>query len=168
MVCDHAWGRPMPRRYLDKAPIHAEDRSFFCAICFSKYGLFQIFFCLLKSYVMNVSLSHMLSSGRLDERSPFLYLICKRFKSIFDLQKAQVYISSYYFYLYSLLLYCTFNIVIRYFRNIDNHHEQLFIAPCEKLTWMALLHRWIDSWRSSILKGWEQNLKVSVTFLFNF
>ena len=92
MVCDHAWGRPMPRRYLDKAPIHAEDRSFFCAICFNKYGLFQIFFCLLKSYVMNVSLSHMLSSGRLDERSPFLYLICKRFKSIFDLQKVQFYI----------------------------------------------------------------------------
>ena len=30
-----------------------------------------------KSYVMNVSLSHMLSSGRQDERSPFLYFICK-------------------------------------------------------------------------------------------
>ena len=42
MVCDHAWGRPMPRRYLDKAPIHAEDRSFFSVqYIFKKYGLFS-------------------------------------------------------------------------------------------------------------------------------
>ena len=34
---------------------------------------------------MNVSLSHMLSSGRQDERSPFLYFICKTYVNIFNL-----------------------------------------------------------------------------------
>ena len=80
---------------------------------------------------------------------------------IFDLQEADCFIHHTYFYLYLLLLYCTFNMVIRHFRNIDNHHEQLFIAPCEKLTWMALLHRWIDSWIFMIIMN-NHHLKVDL------
>ena len=93
------------------------------------------------------------------QEADVLYLICKRLIVLF------IILTSIYIYYYCIVhltsLYGILEILI-------NHHEQLFIAPCEKLTWMALLHRWIDSWRSSILKGWEQNLKVSVTFLFNF
>ena len=88
-----------------------------------------------------------------------LYLICKRLIVLF------IILTSIYIY-----YYCIVHLTSLYdiFRNIDNHHEQLLIASCEKLTWIALLHRWIDSWRSSILKGWEQNLKVSVTFFIRF
>lgn len=97
---------------------------------------------------MNVSLSHMLSSGRQEERSPFLYLIYKiRAKIVRVISWHQSFFG-------------TIKPEERHSFLCWNKLELVFTG-----TWIALLQRWIDSWRSSILKGWEQNLRIIGCFL---
>ena len=52
---------------------------------------------------------------------------------IFDMQEADCFIHHTYFYLYILLLHCTFNIVIRHFRNIDKSSWTIIYSTMWKI-----------------------------------
>ena len=63
-----------------------------------------------------------------------LYILSTRgWCFIFDLQEADCFIHHTYFYLYLLLLYCTFNIVIRHFRNIDKSSWTIIYSTMWKI-----------------------------------
>ena len=63
-----------------------------------------------------------------------LYILSTRgWCFIFDMQEADCFIHHTYFYLYILLLHCTFNIVIRHFRNIDKSSWTIIYSTMWKI-----------------------------------